>query len=162
MILKFLLTVKISYLLFFTYVKSSRSTITWKENLPNINKIFSSSFSSTSPAIRMPKWQQLDNEVFTWFPQLHRIEQACEYLSRIYHCFIKWIDFRLITSLIWKKKATLSEMWLLRGVLQRNFPRKFSKFTEKYLCGNLFLTILKFFHVVRLATLFEKDLLTGV
>ena len=36
------------------------------------NKFFSSSFSSTYPAIRMPKWvhvwPQLDNEVSTWFP----------------------------------------------------------------------------------------------
>ena len=71
-ILNFLLTIKASYFLFFTYVKSSRSTMTWKENLPQINKFFSFSFLSTSPGIRMPKWvhvwRQLDNEVSTWFP----------------------------------------------------------------------------------------------
>ena len=70
-ILNFLLTIKISYFLFFTYVKSSWTTITWKENLPHkFNKFFSSSFSFSSPAIRMPKWlhvrQQLDNTVSAW------------------------------------------------------------------------------------------------
>ena len=59
-ILNFLLTIKVSYFLFFTYVKSSRTTITWTENLPHINKFFSSSFSFASPAIRMPKW------VYVW------------------------------------------------------------------------------------------------
>ena len=56
-ILKFLF-IKIILFLFFMY-------------LPNINKFFSSSFSSSSPAIRMPKWvhvwPQRDNEVPTWF-----------------------------------------------------------------------------------------------
>ena len=70
--LELLLTFKASYFLFFTCVKILRSTMTWKENLPHINKFFSSSFPCTSPAIRMPKWVyvwwQLDNEVFTWFP----------------------------------------------------------------------------------------------
>ena len=40
----FLLTIKVSYFLFFTYVKSSRFTMTWKENLPHINKFFSFSY----------------------------------------------------------------------------------------------------------------------
>ena len=70
--LELLLTFKASYFLFFTCVKILRSTMTWKENLPDINKFFGSSFSSTSPAIRMPKcvhvWPQPGNEVFTWFP----------------------------------------------------------------------------------------------
>ena len=67
--LNFLLTIKISYFLFFLYVKISQSIMTWKENSAHINKFFSSSFSSTSLAIRMPKWvhlwQQFDNEVST-------------------------------------------------------------------------------------------------
>ena len=57
-ILKFLF-IKIILFLFFIY-------------LPNINKFYCSSFSSSSPAIRMPKgvhvWPQHDNEVPTWFP----------------------------------------------------------------------------------------------
>ena len=36
--LEFLLTNKMSYFLFFRYVKISRSTITLKENLPHFNK----------------------------------------------------------------------------------------------------------------------------
>ena len=51
----FLLTIEISYCLFFTYVKILRSTITWMENLPHVNKFFTSFFSSTSAIIRMPK-----------------------------------------------------------------------------------------------------------
>ena len=70
--LELLLTFKASYFLFFTCVKILRSTMTWKENLPHINKFFSSPFSSTSAVIRMPKWvhmwPQVDNEVSTWFP----------------------------------------------------------------------------------------------
>ena len=68
-ILNFLLTIKVSYFLFYTYVKSWRSTMARKENLPHINTYFRFSFPSTSLAIRMPKWvhawQQLDNEVST-------------------------------------------------------------------------------------------------
>ena len=71
-------------------------------------KFFSSFFSSTSLTIRMPKpvhvWPQLDNEVSTWFPKLHRIERACEFFLLIYHRSTKQIDFRLQTSLICKKK----------------------------------------------------------
>ena len=71
-ILNFLVTIKVGYFLFFTYVKSLRSTITWKENLPHINKFLCSLFSSACAAIRILKWvqvwQQLDNEVTTWFP----------------------------------------------------------------------------------------------
>ena len=107
-ILNFLLTIKFSYFLFFTYVKSSRSTMTWKKNLPQINKFFSFSFPSTSPGIRMLKWvhvwRQLDNEISTWFPKLHRIQRTCEFLPMIYQCSTKYIDFRLQTSLIYKKE----------------------------------------------------------
>ena len=50
MILNFLWTTKISYFLFFRYVKIYVSTITQNENLPHFNKFFSSSFSSTANA----------------------------------------------------------------------------------------------------------------
>ena len=140
--MNFLLTIKVSYFLFFTYVKSSRSTVTWKENLPHMNKFFSFSFFSTSPAMRMPKsvhvWRQLDNEVSTWFPWLQRIERACEFLPLIYQCSIKWIDFRLETSLICKRKKEhyLRFMWFLGRNLQKSFPKNFLKLTENYLCGS--------------------------
>ena len=55
-------------------------------------------------------WPQLDNEVSTWFPNLHRIEMTCEFLLLIYHRTTKQIDYRLQTSLIWKKKKK-SNMW---------------------------------------------------
>ena len=44
-----------------------------------------------------------------------------------------------------RKKTTSCEKWLLGGVLQNSFPKNFSKFTEKYLCDTLFLTLLKVF-----------------
>ena len=34
-------------------------------------------------------------------------------------------------------------MWLLGGVLQKDFPKKYTKFTEKYLCQSLFLILLQ-------------------
>ena len=147
------------------YVKSSRSTMTWKENLPHINKYFSFSFFSTSPAIRMHKsvhvWRQRDNKVSTWFPWLHRIERVCELLPLIYRCYTKWNDFRLQTSLICKKKkkTTSCEKWLLEGVLKNSFSKSFSKFTEKYLRDS---NTVKSFHAIRLVTFLKKDLLTRV
>ena len=126
-ILNFLLTIKINYFLFFSYVKSSRSTMTWKENLSHINNFFSSHFSSTSRAIKMPKWVhvwwQLDDDVSTWFPWLHRIEQACEFIPLIYHSSTKWTDFRLQISLICKKEKN-NIMWEV--VARRCSSRKLS------------------------------------
>ena len=42
-------------------------------------------------------------------------------------------------------KTTSYEKWLLGGVLQNSFPKNFSKFTEKYMCDSLLLTLLKVF-----------------
>ena len=59
-ILNFLLTIKFSFFLYFSYV-----TIKWKKNLPYLNKFFSPFLSSSSPAIEMSKsvqvWPELDN-----------------------------------------------------------------------------------------------------
>ena len=44
-----------------------------------------------------------------------------------------------------KRKKTSCEKWLLGGVLHKSFPKNFSKFTEKYLCDSLFLTLLEVF-----------------
>ena len=44
-----------------------------------------------------------------------------------------------------EKKTTSCEKWLRGGVLQKSFLENFSKFTEKYLCNSLFLTLLKIF-----------------
>ena len=78
--------------------------VIYHEMKGEFNKFFSSFFSSTSLAIRMPKLVQLGNEVSTLFPKLHRIERACEFFLLIYHRSTKQIDFRLQTSLICKKK----------------------------------------------------------
>ena len=43
------------------------------------------------------------------------------------------------------KKTTSCEKWLLGGVLRNSFSKNFSKFTEKYLCDRIFLTLLKDF-----------------
>ena len=72
------------------------------------------------------------------------------------------IDFKLQTSMIWKReKKTSCEKRLLGGALQTNFPKNFPKFTEKYLCESFCNTFTRF-HAVRLATFFKKDFLTGV
>ena len=44
-----------------------------------------------------------------------------------------------------KEKKTSSEKSLLRSVLQKSFPKNFSKLKEKYLCDSPFLTLLKVF-----------------
>ena len=89
-------------------------------------------------------WQQVDNETSNWFPYLHRIEQACKVLPLIYHCSTKSTGFRLQTSLIWKKRKNnyvIIEV-VARRCSAKSFPKNFSKFTEKYLYGSLFLTLL--------------------
>ena len=58
----------------------------------------------------------------------------------------KWFSAaRLQTSMICKnkKKKKECEKWLLGGVLQMNFTKNYTKFTEKYLCEGLFLILLK-------------------
>ena len=44
-----------------------------------------------------------------------------------------------------REKKTLCEKWWLGCVLQKSFPKYFSKFTERHLWGSLFLTLLKVF-----------------
>ena len=56
-----------------------------------------------------------------------------------------------------KKKKTSCEKWLLGS-----FPKNFSKFTEKYLCGSIFLTLFNSVQAVRIEFLLMKDSLTGV
>ena len=132
----FLLTIQISYFLFFRYLKISRSTITWKDNLPHFYKFFSSSFSSTSPVVGMPKgvhvWLQLDNE---FPPDSHNYTG----LNKLKNSF-SWFTISPPNKLIlgykphWSAKSkntTSCEKWLLGGVLQKIFPTNFSKFTEK-------------------------------
>ena len=131
--MNFLLTIKIGYFSFFTYVKISWSPWHIKGEF---NTFFSSFFSSTFPDIRMPKsvhvWPQLDNEDSTLFPKLHRIERACEFLLLIYHRSTKQTEFRLKPRWsVKRKKTTTCKKWLLGGVLQNSFPKNFTKSTEK-------------------------------
>ena len=147
--------------------KSSRSTMTWKENLPHINKYFSFSFISTSPAIRMSKWvhvwRQHDNKVSTWCSLLHRIERVFELLPLIYHCYTRWIDFRLQTSLICKRKKSII-MWemVARRCSAKHLFYKFLKIHKEIPVQQYLSNTVKSFHTVRLATFLKKDLLTGV
>ena len=87
-------------------------------------------------------WRRLqDQQMFAG------IERAYKFLPQIYHCSTKWTDLgcKPHWSGTWKnEKKALCEKWLL-GVLQIKFPKNFSKFTEKYLCGSLVLTMLKVF-----------------
>ena len=141
-------------------MKSSRSTLKWKENLPQINKFFSVSFVSTSPAIRMPKWVMCDNNLTMKFPAgFHNYTG----LNGPVNSFI-WFTIAPSNELIlgckpyWsvkRKKTTSCEKWLPGGVLQNSFPKNLSKFTEKYLCEFLSNTV-KSFHAVRLATFFKE------
>ena len=46
---------------------------------------------------------------------------------------IKWFQAANLTDLQKGKETRTCEKWLLRGVLQKSFPKNFTKFTEKYL-----------------------------
>ena len=151
-ILNFLLTIKVSYFLFFTYVRSSRSTTTWKENLPQINKFFSFSFLSTSPAIRVPisRYRCGENLTMKFPPVFHNYTGLNGFVNSV-----PWFTIAPSNELIlgckshWsteRKKTTSCEKWLLGDVLQNSFHKNSSKLTEKYLCDeSFFLTLLKVF-----------------
>ena len=58
---------------------------------------------------------------------------------------INWFYTANVTALQKGEKIISCEKWLLGGVLQKNFPENFSKFTEKYQCYSLFLIQWKVF-----------------
>ena len=92
-ILDLLLIIKCSYFLFFTYVKCSRSTIAWTENLPHINKFFRSSFSFTSPAARMPNgYICCHNLTMKFPPDFHNYTGLYSLWIPSPNCSTKWID----------------------------------------------------------------------
>ena len=111
----------------------------WKLcNLPlPKRKIYSTLISFSVPSflsLTMPK------SVHGWPPHWTGLWIPSPNLSLPHQ--INW--FKLQTSLICKKeKATSYEKWLLGGVLQKKISKNFTKFTEKYLCYNLFLILLK-------------------
>ena len=148
--MNFLLTVKVSYFLFFTYVKSSRSTMTWKENFHTWTNF------SVFPFFQLLQlWECLsrymcgDNLTMKFPPDFPYYTGMKGLVSSS-----PWFTIAPPNELIlgckphWsaKRNKTIScEKWLLGGVLQNSFPENFSKFTDKYLYDNLFLTLLKVF-----------------
>ena len=146
----FLLTIKVSYFLFYTYVKGSRSTMAWKENLLHINKYFSFSFFQLLQLLEcLSGYMCGDSVTINFPPDFHNYTGLNEFVN----CFT-WFTIATPNELIlgckphWSakgKKTTSCEKWLLGGVLQNSFSKHFSNFTEKHLCDSLFLTLLKVF-----------------
>ena len=106
--MNFLLTIQVSYFLFFTYVKSSRSTMTWKENLPQINNFSSFSFLSASPDIRMPKRVHPSKHLLVLKTSSRRLQDMP--WRRLQHVFSVTI-LRLPRRLGRRKIVTLKTSW---------------------------------------------------
>ena len=147
--MNFLWTIKFSYFLFYTYMKSSRSATTWKENLPHINKYFSFSFLQLLQLLECLSGYMCGGNLTMKFPpDFHKYTGLNGLLN-----FFPWFNIATPNELIlgckphWssKMKKTTREKWLLRGVLQNSFSKNFSTFTEKHLCVSLFLTLIKVF-----------------
>ena len=77
-------------------------------------------------------WPQLGIEVSTRF--LHRLEQACEFLLLIYHCFIKKIDLRPQTSLICKKEEKHHVRSGCKEVFSKKALLKISQNSQRNTC----------------------------
>ena len=149
-ILNFLLTIKISYFSFFRYLKI--------RDLPWHERRIHPTLTSFSVLPFLPLLQLLEclsgymcghNLTMKFPPDFHNYTG----LNRFVNSF-PWFTIAPLNELIlgckphWsakRKKTTSCEKWLLGGVLQNSFPKNFSKFTEKYLCDSLFLTLLKVF-----------------
>ena len=69
--LNFLLTINISYSLFFRYVTIWQSNITQNGNLPHFNNFFCSLFSSFSPAIGLSRYIFSHNLTMKFPPDYH-------------------------------------------------------------------------------------------
>ena len=79
-------------------------------------------------SINTPNWTDL------WIPSPNLIAPPNKF---IFGCKLHWSPKR--------KKTKSCEKWLLGSVLQKCFPRSFTKFTENYLYYSHFLTLLKTF-----------------
>ena len=77
---------------------------------------------------------------FRNYTALNRLLNSSPNLSVLHE--INWSYTANVTDLQNGKNATSCEKWLL--VLQKNFPKNFTKFTKKYLCC-LFLILLNAF-----------------
>ena len=119
--------------------------------LPHINKFFSSSFLSLCQPLKCLSTCVASHNFTMKFPtDLHDYTEWNELLNSF-----SWftfsppnklsLSFKPHLSVKRGKKATSCKKWLLRGVLEKRSPKNFSKFTVKYQCGSLFLTLLKVF-----------------
>ena len=116
---------------------------------PHINKFFSSSFLSTCQPLKcLSKCVASHNLTMKFPPDLRDYRE----LNELLNFFSRFtfsppnklsLSFKPHLSAKTGKKATSCKKWLLRGVLEKRFPKNFSKFTVKYKCGSLFLTLLK-------------------
>ena len=124
--------------------------MTWKENLPHINKFFSSSFFPLLQLLECLSGYMCGDNLTMKFPPDFQNYTGMNGLVNSFTWFTIAPPNELILGCKphWsakRKKTTSCEKWLLGGVLQNSFPKNFSKFTEKYLCDTLFLTLLKVF-----------------
>ena len=139
----------ISYL--FTYVKSSRFTM-WRERRI-YHTLTSFSVFPFNQLLQLLKYLSGymcgDNLTMEFLPDFHNYTG----LDGLVNSFT-WFTIAPPNELIlgckphWsakRKKRTSCEKWLVGVVLQNSFPKNFSKFTKKYLCETLFLTLLKVF-----------------
>ena len=148
--MNFLLTIKISY---FSFSRTWKfRDLTWHE------RRIHPTLTSFSVLAFLPLLQLLEclngymcghNLTMKFPPDFHNYTG----LNGFVNCF-PWFTIATPNELIlgckpnWSakgKKVTSCEKWFLGGLLQNSFPKNFSKFTEKYLCDSLFLTLLKVF-----------------
>ena len=158
--MSFLLTIKVSYFLFFTYVKGSRSTMTWKGNVPHMNKFFNCSFFQLLQLLEcLSGYICGDNLTMKFPPDFHNYTGLNGLINSSPWFTIPQTEFILGCKPHWsakRKRTTSCEKWLRGGVLQNSFPKNFSKFTEKYLCDSFFLTLLKVFVCPQTCNFFKE------
>ena len=120
-ILNFLSTIKISYFLFFRYVKISRSTSSIKGERQVFQfvlffhfTIYWNAYASTCLAT-------------IWLWRFHLISITTQDWTGL------WVLAANLTDQQKGKKKSRGN-WLLEVVLQKSFSKNFTEFTEKYLC----------------------------
>ena len=149
--MNFLLTLKLT-ISYFSHM--------WKENLAHIYKVFSSSFSSASQAKCLSRYMCGNSFTRKFPPDFHN----CIGLNGLVNFHqINWFYAANLVDLKKAKKTTTScEKWFLGGVLQKSFSKKFLKIHREIPVRLSLSNNVKCFHDVRLATLSNKDRLTGV
>ena len=135
--MKFFLTSKMSYFLFFRYVKILQSTIHKSRIYPTLTGFSVLPFISLLMPRSVYVWPQLDNEISTWFRWLRRIKRTCQSLIIIYHFSTK----KLILSckLHWsgkrkKQHHVRSGCW---GVFCKKAFLKISQNSQRNTCATV-------------------------